>query len=214
MKYQHIVFDLDGTLIDTEKAILKTWQFTLKQYGYGYRLEDLKSVLGLTIDDTLKKLGVIADGRFDGCWMENYNHFAQEAVFFEGVGKMAATLKEQGYSLGIVTSRYREEYKNYFSGFHLESLFDPIVCADETHEHKPDPEPLLKYAALVNTDPSRCIYVGDMPTDVACAKRAGAAAGLAVWNLSSCLDNHADFIFHSPDELCKLWSLHDDPAGG
>ena len=56
MKYQHIIFDLDGTLIDTEQAVLKTWQHTLKDFHYFFPLEELRIVLGIPTENALKKL--------------------------------------------------------------------------------------------------------------------------------------------------------------
>ena len=145
MKYRNIIFELDGTLIDTETAVLKTWQYTLKQNRRYFELDELRPALGLTIPNTLRKLGIVADPGFGGRWMENYGKYAGEAAFFDGVEETLATLKAGGYSLGIVTSRCREEYEAFFSSFRLESRFGCIVLADETKRHKPDPEPLLKY---------------------------------------------------------------------
>lgn len=204
MKYRNIIFDLDGTLIDTETAVLKTWQYTLKQNRRYFELDELRPALGLTIPNTLRKLGIVADPGFGGRWMENYGKYAGEAAFFDGVEETLAALKAGGYSLGIVTSRCREEYEAFFSSFRLESRFGCIVLADETKRHKPDPEPLLKYAQKAGVRPASCMYVGDMPTDVECANRAGMASGLAIWNRSKILCRQADFIFRTPEDLIGL----------
>lgn len=204
MTYTHLIFDLDGTLIDTEQPILKTWQAALKEYHYYYSLDELKAVLGITTQRALQKLGVAVDNDFEARWVDLYQNFAREAVFFPGTEEMLRTLKAQGRTLGIVTSRSREEYDRYFSAFHLETLFDWIVCADDTARHKPDPDPLYKYASLARADFLSCIYIGDMPTDIACAGRAGVASGLAAWNDSGVLCRDADFIFRSPEELLEL----------
>lgn len=203
MKYSHVIFDLDGTLIDTELAVTKTWQFTLRQYGYSYGLEELKAVLGLPIPNTLKKLGVSVDPSFDAEWMKNYGRFSVEADFFEGCREMLAELKQHGVSLGIVTSRCQEEYDRYFRSFHLENIFDCIICADDTDRHKPDPEPLFTYTQKAGVDRSACIYVGDMPTDMECAQNAGIASGFAAWNHSGKQYDKADFVFRSPQDLLQ-----------
>ena len=69
MKYKHIIFDLDGTLIDTELAVLKSWQSTLKEYGYSFNIEDLEVVLGITNKDAINKLNVLVDDRFEDRWL-------------------------------------------------------------------------------------------------------------------------------------------------
>lgn len=205
VKYEHIIFDLDGTLIDTNKTILKTWQLTLKEYGYEYTLEELEIVLGITTQKALEKLNILVNEEFEKRWIVNYQKFAGEADFFGGVWEMLLSLKASGYSLGVVTSRCRKEYEDYFRIFRLETIFDLIICADDTEKHKPDPEPLYQYARQINTTPGACIYVGDMPTDIECANNAGTASGLVLWNGSGIICEGADFIFHSPEELAGLF---------
>lgn len=204
VNYRNLIFDLDDTLIDTERAVLKTWQFTLKSYHYYYSLDELRCVLGITTKNAIAMLHVTVDTQFEEKWIRNYERFAPEADFFPGTKEMLLTLKSRGCSLGVVTSRCREEYDKYFRIFRLEEIFDRIVCADETAKHKPTPEPLYKYAELEAADLSSCIYIGDMPTDIECAKNAGIAAGLVLWNHSGILCREADFLFHTPEELLEL----------
>jgi HAD superfamily hydrolase (TIGR01549 family) len=204
MGFKHIIFDLDGTLIDTEEAVLKTWQFTLKGYHYDYSLDELKIVLGITTRKALEKLNVAVDEDFEKQWMRNYRKVADKMVFFDGVKEMLLSLKEQGCSLGIVTSRCRDEFNDYFCSFNLEELFTIIVCSDDTEKHKPDPEPLYKYAELANTDLESCIYIGDMPTDIECANRAGIASGLIIWNNAGVICQEAKFTFNCPKEICEM----------
>ena len=203
-QYDHLIFDLDGTLIDTENAVLKTWKLTLKEYHYLYSLDELGCVLGITTKNALDLLHVTVGADFEQNWMKNYEKFAAEADFFPGTREMLSALKSRGFSLGVVTSRCRKEYHDYFGAFHLEELFGRIVCADETAKHKPDPDPVYKYAELEKADLSSCIYIGDMPTDMECAKKAGIAAGLVLWNHSGILCREADFLFRTPDELLEL----------
>lgn len=122
---------------------------------------------------------------------------------------MLDQLKRQGYGLGIVTSRTREEYSRYFLPFHLESIFDHIICADDTKRHKPDPEPIYKYAELANVQTKDCLYVGDMPTDIECANRTGAASGFVQWNGAGAVCGEAAFSFSVPDDLYRLLSSTD-----
>ena len=204
MKYHTIIFDLDGTLIDTEEAVLKTWQYTLREYHYVYPLEELRGVLGITAKKALESMQIIVDADFEKKWTKNYENYASAAAFFPGIKGMLVKLREQGCSLGIVTSRPREEYRAYFAGFRLEELFDRIVCADDTRKHKPEPEPLYKFMELEHAEEASCIYVGDMPTDLECAKRAGIASGLVLWNHSNILSTEADFLFRTPEELPEL----------
>ncbi|SNS15677.1 haloacid dehalogenase superfamily, subfamily IA, variant 3 with third motif having DD or ED/haloacid dehalogenase superfamily, subfamily IA, variant 1 with third motif having Dx(3-4)D or Dx(3-4)E [Anaerovirgula multivorans] len=207
MQYNHIVFDLDGTLIDTENAVLKTWQYTLETYGLDYSLENLRIVLGIPTLDALELLDASVDQDFENKWIQNYSKFSDQAVFFPGAEDILQFMKKSGFHLGVVTSRKKTEYESYFRKFNLEQIFNLIVCADDTLQHKPDPEPLLYYAEKSGTTPDSCIYIGDMPTDIACANAAGFASGLVTWNHSSVLEPDADYIFSSPEDLLKLYNI-------
>ena len=85
MKYHTIIFDLDGTLIDTEEAVLKTWQYTLREYHYVYPLEELRGVLGITAKKALESMQIIVAADFAKKWTRNYENYASAAAFFPGI---------------------------------------------------------------------------------------------------------------------------------
>ena len=197
----YIIFDLDGTLIDTELAILKTWQETLYQYGYDYPIDALKCVLGVTNKIGLSRLNATVDNNFANLWQINYERHASETNFFDNILPMLQQLKGKGYSLGVVTSRNRNEYKKYFTRFDFSQYFDAVVLEEDTQKHKPDPEPLYKYMQMLNTRKEQCIYIGDMPSDIKCANNAGILSGLVKWNKSDIECNDATYNFYSPEEV-------------
>lgn len=205
MRYKNIIFDLDGTLIDTEEAVLSTWRHTLGEYGCRFAPADLRLVLGITDDLALKKLNVRVGKDFEERFQRNYLIYGQNAKFFAGAEDVLAKLKEDGCSLGVVTSRYRSECA-VFAGLRLESFFDLILCADDTEHHKPHPEPLLKYLSVRGARPKDCIYIGDMPTDAECAKAAGLASGLVCAGGEGEKQSSADFIFRSLPEMYAVLS--------
>ena len=100
---------------------------------------------------------------------------------FTGMQEVLNTLREQGYTLGIVTSRDWKEYRAYFSSPSFDALFACIICKEDTKLHKPDPEPLLAYLRKMNAAKEDSIYIGDMDTDRECAVRAGVSFAQAVW---------------------------------
>ena len=202
--YKHIIFDLDGTLTDTELAILKTWQQTLREYGYDFTLNALQSVLGITQDMALKKLNVKVDDDFDNRWLENYSLLGKDPQFFDGVQELLKRIKQSGRSVGLVTSRYKTELENYFSTLYLQDIFDCIVCADDTRLHKPHNEPIRKYMDTMQAVSNECIYIGDMVTDIMCANAANIDAGLALWNGKIIEHCNAQFYFSSTNELLRL----------
>lgn len=204
MGLKHFIFDLDGTLIDSEEAILKTWQYTLKQYGYERSLEELRVVLGVTTEIGLQRLNAQVDQDYAVNWGENYGLFAGDANFFEGTKEMLEVLKEQGCSLGIVSSRNYQEYQDYFTKFDLDHLFTTKVLEEDTLLHKPNAEPLLKYMKLTGASKEECIYIGDMPSDINCANNAGVLSALVTWNRSGVQCDEAKVVFNSPSQVLEM----------
>ena len=204
MKYQNIIFDLDGTLIDTEEAVLKTWQYTLQEYGFYYMLNDLQIVLGVTEQAALQALNIRPDEDFSSRWMHNYALFGKESKYFFGIEETLECLKQSDRTVGVVTSRYRSECDLFFPHLQFDRYFSLLICADDTKRHKPYPDPLEKYMSRMNICPQDCIYIGDMPTDIQCANAAFTASGHAVWGKKDKKRaKFADYIFYRPSEICE-----------
>ncbi len=202
MKYQNVIFDLDGTLIDTDNAVLKTWERTLRECSFGYSQNELQRVLGVTEQAALRALNICPDEKFSNKWMRNYALFGGEAKYFAGVEEMLLRLKRSCHTVGVVTSRYRSECDLFFTHLQFDKYFDLVVCADDTERHKPFPAPLQKYMSLLKTCPCDCIYIGDMPTDIRCAKAAETASGLALWGKKNKnTTGDADYIFYHPADV-------------
>lgn len=201
--FHHLIFDLDGTLVDSEVSVLKTWAYTLESYGQHWDWQQLRWIIGSHTAAAMERLGV-HDPAFEEQWIANYSRFAGETRFFEGVLPLLEKLQAAGYPLGIVTARERAEMELYFPPFHLEEHFGCILCADATLLHKPHPEPLLRYAQLTGADLAHSLYVGDRPGDMACANSAGAASGLALWNGSGLTCPEARYRFSSLQDLENL----------
>ena len=75
---------------------------------------------------------------------------------------------------------------------------------DDTSKHKPDPEPLYKYLEVSGADKANCLYIGDMLTDIRCAKSAGMRSGFANWKQSN-ITGEADYIFTDPKDILLLF---------
>lgn len=205
-KFTHFIFDLDGTLIDTEQSVLETWQKTLKLFvpNRDFSMEQLRIVLGITTEKALEKLDVSVPGEFESQWAVLYRESAHSISFFDGIPEMLKRLKEKGCDVGIVSSRSRQEYEDYFTCFGLNSLCPAVVLKEDTQKHKPDAQPIVKYLELTKADSAQCIYIGDMSTDVECAKNAGIASGLAAWQQNNRNKGDADFVFASPADILKI----------
>ena len=117
--------------------------------------------------------------------MCKYNH---TVCIFDGIREMLDILSHSGYELGIVTSKTREELVHDFSVFDIDFYFKTSVCADDTAEHKPNPEPLLKYMELTKCNNQEILYIGDSKYDMECAKKTGINFALAGWGAKKKID--------------------------
>ncbi|KKO51096.1 HAD family hydrolase [Paenibacillus sp. DMB20] len=184
--YDCIIFDVDGTLIDTEAAVLGSLKKFLAEKGCTVPVdENLRFALGIPGKDALLKLGI--QDTEEGCriWNEYMKEFMDDVHPFQGTREVLAELKSKGIRTGIVTSKTRQELQDDFVPFGLMDQLDVVVCADDTEKHKPCPEPLLKFLEISGADPARSIYIGDTMYDAECASDAHVDFGLALWGAPS-----------------------------
>ena len=182
MKYKHIVFDIDGTLIDTEYAVLHSLKETIKELSErDIPCSELKFALGITGTDALKKLEIKETSYALELWDKNMHNYTNTIKVFDGIIELLKELQSLDYEIGIVTSKTREEFAHDFCPFGISHYFKTIICADDTQKHKPSAEPLLKYMELSKADNSKVLYIGDSKYDSKCAENAGIDFALAVW---------------------------------
>lgn len=182
MRYHTIIFDIDGTLLDSEYANLHALQDTLlERTGRQMPIESLAFALGIPGEDALRQLGVEQIPAFLDRWNERVLCYADRTVLFEGVRQTLDALQAAGCRLAVVTSRTRAEYRQDMVPLGLDGYFAAVVCADDTSAHKPDPAPLLECLARLGAGQSEALYVGDSAYDSLCAQRAGVDFALALW---------------------------------
>lgn len=204
MDYSHIVFDLDGTLIDTERAILPSLRDTLEAMtGRCYQEQELTFALGITGADALERLGITDISAALALWIEKMHGYEDAVSLFGGVAETLALLRKRELALGIVTSKTREEFSHDFTRFGISGCFQTVVCAEDTQDHKPDPAPLLAYQKLSGACREQILYVGDSVYDSQCAHAAGVDFALALWGTHDSAIP-AQHRLQTPEELLTL----------
>lgn len=204
MKYKHIVFDIDGTLIDTEYAVLHSLEDTIRELSERkIQLSELKFALGITGIDALKKLEIKDISYAMELWNKNMCKYTDTIQVFDGIPSLLKNLLKLDIEIGIVTSETREEFTHDFCRFGISNYFKTIICADDTQEHKPNAAPLLKYLELSKIDNRKALYIGDSKYDSKCAKNAGIDFALAVWG-SHCKHIRADYFLERPADLLSV----------
>ncbi len=211
MRYPVVLFDLDGTLIDSGPMILASMRHAAT------------TVLGVEIDETRVRAAIGGPGLVDQMreldpdrvdeLVEAYRahneplHEGLEA--FERMLDVLSVLRERGHRLGIVTAKRRFTVELAFARFpQLRDLTDVLVGADDTERHKPDPDPLLEALARLGADSAEAAYVGDSPFDVRAAKAGGLLAVAVGWGGihedARLLAEEPDVFVHEPEELLDV----------
>lgn len=206
-----VLFDLDGTLIDSVRLILDSYHHTLAAHGLPPRTDEdwLRGVgTPLTVQfaewghdpDTLERL--IATYR-----EYNLAHHDRMVTVYPGVVAAVEAIRAAGLRTGLVTSKNRRGALRGLSVARLEGMMDVLVCADEVTRPKPDPEPVEKAMALLGATPETTVYVGDSIHDMISGRAAGVRTAAALWgpfSRSHLEDAVPDYWLDHPGELVEL----------
>lgn len=182
MTYRHILFDIDGTLIDTEQMLITVFSDVLRRrYRYELTIDMFRSTFGLPCDVALRAIGLEPRQSVMDEIQQGIRRSLHLARLFPGIGELIPTLHATGLTLGLVTSKSRQEFQSSFVPFGLAPYFSLSVCSDDTPRGKPYPDPILYYMAQQDAAPKETVYIGDTAFDCQCAERAGVDFILAAW---------------------------------
>lgn len=203
-----ILFDIDGTLINTEKTIIKSWQKTLKDtLNIEPAVEELYYVLGIPGTAAVKKYAKNSQQEKEllALWEKNDHQMFHYTELFDGIEAMLQQLTQKGIKLGVVTSRTDAELKFAFQNFDIANYFDTFITASKTKLHKPNPEPILKAIETMKLDPNETIYIGDSIYDFQCARNAEVEFALAGWGAKENPEfSKVDYLLNEPTDLVKI----------
>jgi len=171
---QAVLFDWDGTLLDSFPASYRASLTVLRHYGINVDRERFLETYSPNWYDSYEQLGVSRDewDNADQMWRENYR--TQTSSLFPFTSALLERLDADGYRMGIVTSGDRERIFRELESFGLERFFAVVVCFEDTVEKKPHPAPLAHALEKLDLAAETTIYVGDRPEDIAMGRKLGA----------------------------------------
>jgi len=178
-----VLFDLDGTLIDSTDLILNSYEHTYRTLGRIMGREQIQADFGLPLRDTLERY-------FHGDELRraleiyiDYNlRLHDDGVRqIQGVAELVRRLREMDLRLGVVTSKARETALRGLMLCRLDRFFEVVVAREDTRRHKPEAEPIIYALASFEADAAECAYVGDTPLDIEAARAAGVRPIAALW---------------------------------
>ena len=207
-KYKCIIFDLDGTILDTEKMNMIPLQRLIKEeLSIDIKYEDLLKYRAYAGKTTLKMLGFKDIEASYSKWVKYVNEYEDGAKLYEGFDEVIKGLDENGILCGIASSKMKSQYEIDFLKTGLQSYMKSVILAEDTENHKPHPEPLLKAIEILNIEPKDAMYVGDTFADYKSTKAAGMDFGLAVWGATDLDGIKADHYLNTPKDILKVLNL-------
>ena len=184
MRFPVVLFDLDGTLIDSGAMIVASMQHAAKTVlGREVEKELLTAAIGGP--GLVAQMRGLDPARVDeliAAYRDHNEPLHEELEAFWEVVEVLPRLRAEGRRLGIVTAKRRATVQLAFRRLPgLEANFEVIVTSDDTERQKPDPEPILAALEHLDARPELAAYVGDSPYDIQSAKAAGVFSVAVAW---------------------------------
>ena len=213
LDYKAILFDLDGTLLDTHDMILTSFRHACATVLLPEEAppdDKLMDMIGIPLKTQMEIIAPEKSEALFDAYVEK-NSQIQETMLggFEGTEQVLNLLLAKGLRLGVVTSKRHGPAIHGLKQMGLDGYFEFVLGADNTKEHKPKPGPLLDGAKLMGLSPFDCAYIGDSPYDMQAAVSANMYAVGALWGMfekQALVDTGADVIISDIRELPGLFS--------
>lgn len=215
-----VLFDFDGTLMDTNDVILESWQYTFEQLrGHRTDTKTLLATFGEPLKMTMYNFFGGTEEDVDRN-VEIYRSYQKEYFLdmihlFPGVYEMLKDVRGAGFKTALVTSRLKPTTYQGIEKFGIEEFFDAVITADDVTKHKPDPEPILITLEKLGSRAENAVMFGDTKQDILCAKNAGVTSVLVDWSMAipkgtASEEYEPDFCLESPEKLIDLILTIDD----
>ncbi len=210
---QAVLFDLDGTLLDSIRLIIDSYHHALAAHGLPPRTDrDWLAGIGTPLrvqfrdwaHDPALYEGLIASYRDF-----NIAHHDAQVRAYPGAVEMVLGVRQRGLRTGLVTSKQRAGAERGLRFLKLEGAMEVTVAADDVTNPKPHPEPLLNASRQLGTDPRQAIYVGDSVHDMESGRAAGMRTAAALWgpfDRGQLASSRPDYWLEGPGDLARLLS--------
>jgi pyrophosphatase PpaX len=185
-KIQAVLFDLDGTIIDTNELIIESFLHALKGVvPADFGREHIIPSMGETLTMQLQKFSGQENISLLTQAYREYNHLRHDEMvsLFPGVAEVIPQLHQAGIRLGIVTTKMRATTMRALELLGIYKYMETIVSLDDVEHAKPHPEPVAKAMQALGVEPSETIMVGDSTVDMGSAVAAGAVPVGVAWSL-------------------------------
>ena len=206
-KYKHLVFDIDGTLMDTVQLHMESLRALLKELtGKDVPEEELTFTFGIPGLDSLTQLGISDVETALEKWVSYYQVVAERLSLklFPGIRGVLGQLHRSDVKLGIITSKLRVEYDTQFLDLGIADWFETVITSSDTPKGKPYPDPMYAYLEKTGADKEEVLYFGDTVYDMDCARSAGVDQALVLWGCLAPDGIEATYRLKKPEDILEF----------
>jgi len=171
-----VIFDLDGTLIDSYHAHVESFRRALSRFGLTIEDEEIYRRFGKPAKQIIKEIlpenqhrhidEIVRYKRLE------FIETSKDMQVFDGVETLLKHLKDKGFSTCLATSADSPSVIRVLNKFDLENYFDIVISSNDVKEAKPNPEMFIQASRRLEVEPKNCLVIGDSPFDVIAAKKA------------------------------------------
>ena len=215
MKYQCLIFDLDGTLVNSIHALTYCTNQSLARFGLGPLSEEqMKTIVGDGYRMQMKR-SLAAAGDREGIhyeeilpvYMEIFGkHCNYEMEAYEGIKELLSWARERGLKLAVVSNKPMAQAAATVEYVFGPGVFDTVIGESEGIPKKPDPAGALEAARRLGAGPEDCLYFGDTNTDMKTGRNAGMPTVGVLWGFRDRKELesfHPDYLIETPGEILE-----------
>jgi HAD superfamily hydrolase (TIGR01509 family) len=179
--FRGVLFDIDGTLIDSNVAHAKAWSAALREHGFDIPTEAVQPLIGMGGDKLLAQLTGLSEESPEGKAISERSSEVFDDCFltglraFPGARDLIVELKKRGLKVGAATSGGKKDTRNLLAQAEIADLFDLFATSDDAEKSKPSPDIVAVALQKAELPAEQVLMVGDTPYDVECARRNGVA---------------------------------------
>ena len=201
-----VIFDFDGTLMDTNSIIVESLNEAVYASIKRYLTDDeLQAILGRPIVEQMEMVSKVHRDEMVEFYRQYYRLNQEGRVFpFEGIKELLETLKTKGIKCAILTNKGRNGLNKSLMEHELEAYFEYSLTTNDIEKTKPDPYGIYDICKRLNVDLNDAIMVGDSAHDIEAGKRAGIETVLVGWTIiqkETLLALEPDYIINHPMDL-------------
>ena len=212
-----VIFDLDGTLVDSFGIVLFAWNESVGRIlERTFELHELMARFGPT-ELAMVRREIPLDCADDACrnFMRAYeSDHARLAKVFDGIPQLLDALRDACMPLGLMTGKGRDTCDVTLAKLGWTDRFASVITGDECPKPKPAPDGVLQVARELGVPPSQCVFIGDSPADIGAGNAAGMKTIWAGWHPvyeEEIAQLQPTLIARSPDDVARFLGLHSSP---